>query len=104
MNHYQTSNFQREVLESGTPVLVDFWAPWCGPCKRLEPVIEEIAAELKGKVRAGKVDITENKELAKQYGIMSIPALFLFKNGKILSRINGFQPKARILAEINRYI
>jgi thioredoxin 1 len=104
LNHYYSSNFQHEVLESKMPVLIDFWAPWCRPCKRLEPIMEEIATELDGKVEVGKIDISENQELANQYRIMSIPAICLFKNGKLLSRLTGFRPKNKIINEIKRYI
>ncbi|MDR3256341.1 MAG: thioredoxin [Endomicrobium sp.] len=87
------SNFSQEVLSSDKPVLVDFWSPWCGPCKMLVPVIEELAAEYEGKAKIGKVNTDENMSLSAKFKITSIPCLILFKNGIVLQKIVGFRPK-----------
>ena len=91
-----SENFEEEVLKSEKPVLVDFWATWCGPCKMLAPVISEIAEEYEGKVKVGKVNIDNEKELAVRYHISSIPTLMLFKNGEVMNMSVGFRPKSDI--------
>ncbi len=89
-----SDNFESEVIASEIPVLVDFWAPWCGPCKMLGPVISQIAEENEGKVKVGKVNVDEEDELAAQYGIQSIPTVMLFKGGEVVEQSLGFKPKA----------
>ena len=91
-------NFEQEVLKSDIPVLVDFWAVWCGPCQMLAPTIEELAKEYEGRVKVGKVNVDEQPELSRKYGIMSIPTLILFKDGQIAEQTMGVQPKESIEA------
>lgn len=90
-------NFEAEVLNSDIPVLVDFWASWCGPCRMLAPVIEDLAKELSGKAKVGKVNVDEEEQLAAQYNIMSIPTVILFKDGKPAATSTGVKNKAQLL-------
>ncbi|BAD41389.1 thioredoxin [Symbiobacterium thermophilum] len=96
------SNWAAEVEQSSLPVLVDFWAVWCGPCRMIAPVVEEIAADYEGRMKVGKLNVDENNDLAARYGVMSIPTLILFKNGEPVERIVGFQPKKELAAKIDR--
>lgn len=93
-------NFEAEVLNSDIPVLVDFWAGWCAPCMMLSPVIAELAEELDGKVKVGKINVDEQSELAMQYRVASIPMLLLFENGQVVKNTVGFMPKAEIIAAL----
>ena len=95
-------NFNAEVLESPVPVLVDFWAPWCAPCRMVAPVLEEIATEYQGKIKIAKVN-TDETQVAMQYGIRSIPTMLLFKDGKVVDQIVGAVPKSMITAKLDYY-
>jgi len=95
-------SFEAEVLKSDTPVLVDFWAPWCGPCKLIAPILEELATELQGKARIVKVNVDDNPVMAGQFGIMSIPTLLLFKDGKKVDQKVGGQPKPQLKSFIEQ--
>lgn len=94
-------NFNEEVLNSNIPVLVDFWAPWCGPCKSMMPIVEKIAEENVGKIKVCKVNVDEESDLAKRFNIMSIPTFIVFKNGKVINSSVGFQDKSEILKMFN---
>lgn len=96
--------FEDMVVNADTPVLVDFWAAWCGPCKMIAPVLEEIATELDGKLVIGKLDVDANQDTAMAFGVMSIPTLLLFKNGEPVDRIVGFQPKAQLMKRLNAHL
>lgn len=95
---FTDAGFEDDVLQSSSPVLVDFWAPWCGPCRQISPLIEELAVQYEGKVKVGKVNVDENPEVATKYDIMNIPTLLLFKDGQIAERFVGLPPRSRLEA------
>ena len=97
-------NFEQEVVNSSTPVVVDFWATWCGPCRKLSPVLDEISQNFDGKVKFVKVNVEENVESAKKYSISGLPSLLVFKDGEPLERMTGLMPKSTIISNIEKYI
>ncbi|AEM78606.1 thioredoxin [Thermoanaerobacter thermohydrosulfuricus] len=97
-------NFEEEVVNSDVPVLIDFWAEWCAPCRLVAPIIDELAKEYKGKIKVGKVNVDEENELAMQFRIMSIPTIGLFKNGKMVDKIIGARPKADFVKFIEKHL
>ena len=96
--------FKKEVLDSQTPVIVDFWATWCAPCRAIAPALEELAAQYKGKVKVAKVNIDDNQDTPQQYGIRSIPTLLVFKGGRVVDQIVGAVPKAKLEEAIRKVV
>ncbi|HZY45635.1 MAG TPA: thioredoxin [Anaerolineae bacterium] len=96
--------FQQRVLNSDKPTLVDFWAIWCGPCRMVAPVVDEIARENEGKLNVVKLDVDDNQNTAMAYGVMSIPTLILFKNGQVAERIVGYKPKADLMKKLAQHL
>lgn len=101
VHEFSDGNFPSEVLESTQPVLVDFWAPWCGPCRQIAPMIDQLAGENAGSLKVGKVNIDENPQVAQEYGVEAIPTLLIFKGGEVVQRFVGAQPKTRMQAAID---
>ena len=102
--HLTENNFEQEVKNSSLPVLVDFWAAWCGPCKAISPIIEELSQELNGKLKVGKVNVDEAYELAGQYNVMSIPTLIVFKGGQVVEQMVGAVSKDALLGKLKKHL
>ncbi|MCX6791471.1 MAG: thioredoxin [Candidatus Gottesmanbacteria bacterium] len=98
------ANFDTEVLKNDKPVLVDFWAVWCGPCQTQGPILEEVAKAMEGKAKIGKLNVDENSEVSQKFGIMSIPTLMIFKGGMVVKQFIGVQSKETLLGELNKLI
>lgn len=101
---FSDGNFEDEVLNADNPVLVDFWAEWCGPCRMIGPVVEELAEEYDGKVKVGKVNVDNNPEVSVKYGIRSIPALLIFKDGEVVDQIVGAVPKSQLTKQLDAQV
>ncbi len=101
---FTDQNFDQEVLKSDKPVLVDFWAAWCGPCQMMGPIVDELAEEMKDKVKIGKLNVDENRETATNYSVMSIPTLIIFKEGKVVKQLVGLQNKDNLKEELGKII
>jgi thioredoxin 1 len=102
--HLSDATYDQEVLQSTTPILVDFWAPWCGPCRMIGPVLEDIAADYKGRIKVGKVNVDENPLVATRLGVRSIPTLLLYKGGQVVDQMVGAVPKAQLVKFIEKWL
>ena len=97
-------NFKAEVLESDIPVMVDFWAAWCGPCRMVGPFVEQVAGDFAGRAKIGKLNIDEHEDIAAQYGIMTIPTIMIFKNGEVVDKVVGAVPKSTLTQMLNKFV
>lgn len=104
MTELTSDTFTQEALQSPIPVLVDFWAPWCGPCKMMAPVIEEVARDMAGKIKVGKVNVDDYGDLAQQYNILSIPTFMVFKGGQVVEQFSGAMPKETLMHKLQAHL
>ncbi|MGB9594211.1 MAG: thioredoxin [Anaerolineae bacterium] len=102
--HLTDANFDQEVVQSSLPTLTDFWAAWCGPCKMIAPIVEQLAQEYEGKMKVTKLDVDQNPTVATRFGVMSIPTLILFKNGQPVERIVGYMPKEKLVERLKPHL
>jgi thioredoxin 1 len=102
--HIQGANWKTEVLEAGLPVVVDFWASWCGPCRMIAPILDELSEELAGKIKVAKVDVDQNQDLAANFGIRSIPTLLVFQNGTVQEQMVGAMSKTALVSKLQKYL
>ena len=98
---FDGTNFETEVVKSDVPVLVDFWAPWCGPCKMIGPIVEELAGDYEGKIKVAKINVDDNQELASQFGIRGIPTVMIFKDGEVANSFVGLRPKEDLASALD---
>jgi len=104
VNHFSDANFEAEVLQSQTPVLVDFWAEWCMPCRIIGPTIEALAKEFEGKIKIGKLNVDQNPVMPSKYGVSGIPSLIMYKGGKVVDSLVGVSPKEQIAEMLDKYV
>ena len=104
ITHTSDASFNADVIEAGTPVLVDYWAEWCGPCKMIAPVLEDIAKDNEGKIQIAKLNVDDNPNIARRYDVMSIPTLLVFNDGEVKKRLVGAKGKAQLLEELSEFI
>lgn len=104
IKEFTDASFDKDVLKSDLPTLVDFWAVWCGPCKQIAPTVDALADEYKGRVQVGKVDVDHNQITAQQYGVRSIPTLLIFKGGRVVGQLVGAMPRSKLEAELQKHL
>jgi thioredoxin 1 len=104
VNEVSEKDFETEVLQSAEPVLIDFWAPWCGPCRMITPIVEQLAGENAGSAKVAKINVDDSPNIAASYGVNSIPTIMIFKNGEVVDRFVGVQPKSRLQDALNQAI